>query len=291
MSTHSDWRRVSRSNPCPICGKSDWCSVSADGAVALCQRVESPKRIGDAGWLHRLTDDPRDYRRPVRTVRLAPERTSRADLPKLTDYYRAAVNTEQLIRLADKLGLSVDSLQRLGAGWAAEHRAWSFPMTDTAGQIRGMRLRRSDGFKFAVKGGRDGLFIPAGLDHADMLLLICEGPTDTAALLDMGIGNVIGRPSCTGGTRLIVEHVKHHKPTDAVILSDADAPGLRGANALASVLVAYVPTVRVIQPPDGINDARAWLRAGVTRQDVKIIIEAADVRRLRIRRTRCRQGK
>ena len=285
MSTHTDWRRVSRSKPCPICGKPDWCSVSADGAVALCQRVESPKRIGDAGWLHRLTDDPRNYRRPVRTMRLAPKPTSRADLPELADRYRAAANSEQLIRLAGNLGLSVDSLERLGAGWAADHRAWSFPMTDTAGQVRGIRLRRSDGFKFAVKGGRDGLFIPAGLDPADIPLLICEGPTDTTALLDMGFGDVIGRPSCTGGTRLIVEHVTSNKPTEAVIVSDADAPGLRGANALASVLVAYVPTVRVIQPPDAINDARAWLRAGATRQDVQIIIEAADVRRLRIRTT------
>lgn len=291
MSTHTDWRRVSRSKPCPICGKPDWCSVSADGAVALCQRVESPKRIGDAGWLHRLTEDALNNRRPVRTVRLAPKRTPRADLPKLNDHYRAAVKPDELQRLADTLGLSIDSLQRLGVGWAAEHRAWTFPMTDTAGQVRGIRLRRSDGSKFAVKGGRDGLFIPAGIDHAEMPLLICEGPTDTAALLDIGFCNVLGRPSCTGGTRLIVAHVRHHRPAEAVLLSDADAPGQRGANALAAVLVAYVPMVRVIQPPDGINDARAWLRAGVTRQDVMKTIVAADVRRLRIRNARGRQDK
>ena len=96
MSTHTDWLRVSRSKPCPICEKPDWCSVSADGAVALCQRVESPKRIGDAGWLHRLIDDPRSYRRPVRTVRLAPKPTPRADLSKLADRYGAAVNSDEL---------------------------------------------------------------------------------------------------------------------------------------------------------------------------------------------------
>ncbi len=282
MSTHSEWRRVSKCHPCPICEKPDWCSVSADGAVALCQRVESPRRIGDAGWLHRLTDDPRDYRRPVRTVRIAPKPTPRAELPKLNDRYQASVNSDELKRLANTLGLSVGSLHRLGIGWSADHKAWTFPMTDTAGQIRGIRLRRCDGFKFAVKGGRDGLFLPAGIDPTDLLLLIAEGPTDAAALLDIGFVDAIGRPSCTGGTRLIVEHVKHHRPTEVAIVSDADAPGLRGANALAAVLVAYVPMVRVIQPPDGINDGRAWLRAGATRQDVKVIIEAADVRRLRI---------
>ncbi len=291
MSSHADWRRVSRSKPCPICEKPDWCSVRIDGSVAICMRIQSDKPTQNGGWLHRLTDDPRDYRRPVRTVRLAPVPTPRADLSELIDRYRAAVKPNDLRRLADKLGLTVCSLQRLGAGWAADHRAWSFPMTDTAGQVRGIRLRRSDGFKFAVKGGRDGLFSPAGLDHADFPLLICEGPTDTTALLDTGFENVIGRPSCTGGTRLIVEHVKHRKPTETVILSDADAAGLRGADALASVLVAYVPKVRVIQPADGINDARAWLRAGATRQDVMDIIKTADVRRLRLRQVSGRQEK
>ncbi|MCH8880045.1 MAG: toprim domain-containing protein [Planctomycetes bacterium] len=283
MSSHSDWRRVSKSKPCPICGKPDWCSVSVDGSVAICMRITSDKPTQNGGWLHRLADDPRDYRRPVRTVRLTPKPTPRADLPQLANRYRAAVEPDDLQRLANKLWLSIDSLQRLGIGWSADHKASSFPMTETGGQVRGIRLRRSDGFKFAVRGGHDALFIPAGLDHADSPVLLCEGVTDAAALLDMGFANVIGRPSCTGGTRLIVGHVKRTKPAEVAIISDADTPGLRGANALASVLVAYVPEVRVIQPPDGINDARAWLRAGATRQDVMEAIEAADVRRLEIR--------
>ena len=237
------------------------------------------------GSATRRIADHKEWWRHVRTVRLTPKPTPRADLPKLADHYRATVNSDELNRLADNVGLSIDSLQRLGVGWAAEHRAWSFPMTDTTGRVQGIRLRRSDGFKFAIKGGHDGLFIPAGFDHSDMPLLICEGPTDTAAMLDIGLGDVIGRPSCSGGVGLILAHIKRHKPTEAVILSDADAPGMRGANALASALVAHGPTVRVIQPPHGINDARAWLRAGATRQDVMDIIEAADVRRLRIRTT------
>ena len=157
-------------------------------------------------------------------------------------------------------------------------------MVDHYGRIRGIRLRAVDGSKWAVRGGRDGLFLPLG-DPTEDRLLICEGVSDCAALLDLRFGNVVGRPSCSGGTRLIVELVKVRKPREAVIVADADAPGLRGANALASVLVAYVPTVRVIQPSDGINDARAWLRAGATRADVMKVIEAADVRRLRIRTT------
>jgi hypothetical protein len=54
------WRRVSGKHPCPICGKGDWCSVSADGGLAACRRVEAGcwKAKADKGgtpfFLHRL---------------------------------------------------------------------------------------------------------------------------------------------------------------------------------------------------------------------------------------------
>ncbi len=51
-------------------------------------------------------------------------------------------------------------------------------------------------------------------------------------------------------------------------------------------MVAYSMTVRVITPPDGINDARQWKRAGATQQEVLDIIDAANVRRLSIRTNR-----
>lgn len=53
--TASKWVRVNKRNPCPICGKPDWCLISQDGNAAICDRIESDKRAGDAGWLHRLT--------------------------------------------------------------------------------------------------------------------------------------------------------------------------------------------------------------------------------------------
>jgi hypothetical protein len=49
-------RRVSRRRPCPVCEKPDWCSVSADGCLAICMRVErgSVRRTRNDGFLHRL---------------------------------------------------------------------------------------------------------------------------------------------------------------------------------------------------------------------------------------------
>ena len=59
-------------------------------------------------------------------------------------------------------------------------------------------------------------------------MLICEGPTDTAALLDMGFANVVGRPSCTGGIKLLVELVCQRRSEEVVVVADGDEPGQGG---------------------------------------------------------------
>jgi hypothetical protein len=276
---------VTRADRCPVCGKPDWCAVARDGNAALCQRVESPRRVGDAGWLHRLREDSwQPPRRLVRSQRLATPEAAGVDLSRLAASYRAAVDDDDLHRFAASLGLSASSLSRLGVGWSAEHRAWSFPMRDPVGHVLGIRLRRPDGFKYAVAGGKDGLFLPAAAEGGSPgPLLVCEGPTDTAALLHMGFASAVGRPACTGGVKLLAELVRVRRPPGVVVVSDADAPGRFGAANLASVLVAYAPWVRVVEPPAGAKDARAWLQAGATRQEVEKAIAAAAARRLVVR--------
>jgi hypothetical protein len=280
-----NWHRVSRAYRCPICRKPDWCLYAGpegDPTAAICARVESSRRCGEAGWLHRLRDDWRLTRQVVRSISIFP-RAGRPDLYRVFVACQSAVRPEQLDRLARALGLSTGSLRQLGIGWCAAYRAWSFPMRDAAGKLLGIRLRREDGGKFAVKGSREGLFLPEGNSEQSETLFVCEGPTDTAALLDLGFGNVAGRPSCTGGVRLLAELVQHRKPAAVVIVADNDGPGHLGADKLASVLACYAPTVRVIAPPAGIKDARAWLRAGAQRQDVEHLPVAAPARRLTVR--------
>src|SRR5262249_11266226 len=156
-------------HPCPVCHKPDWCLRARDGSAAICARAESSKRCGDAGWLHRLTDDPVSLpRRRIVTIGPAP---AARNLGRLTEEYRAAVDTRRLQRLAGSLGLTVDSLVQLGIGWATPEDlaaagtkcrssgAWSFPMSDQTGKVVGIRLRGGDGRKFAVTGSRQGLFI------------------------------------------------------------------------------------------------------------------------------------
>jgi len=285
MTAHAQWRRVNRAHPCSVCGRPDWCLYAGpegDPTAAICARTESTKRCGEAGWLHRLKDSPwSSERRRACSVRLA--LGGGRDVGRLAAEFQRAADPGRLYQFAVGLGLSAASLCQLGVGWSAEHWAWSFPMVDAGGAVLGFRLRRADGFKFAVKGGREGLFLPSAGGDRLFPIYVCEGPTDTAALLDMGFRGVAGRPSCTGGITLLVELVRRRRPGEVVIVADGDEPGQRGADNLASALTAYVPAVRVIAPPKGVKDARTWLQAGGTRQDVEAVIREAPVRRLTVR--------
>lgn len=296
------WRRVSKGHCCPVCGKGDWCMVSEDGTAAICPRTPdgAVRDLGEAGYLHELAESrPRRVRRR-RAVQIGIDAGEQPP-PKFAQMsagWAAATKIEDLLELSDELGVSPESLTRLGVGWAQQHRAWSFPMRDARGLVRGIRLRGPSGAKWSVKGGREGLFLPSGLadvdglDIMDMLditsegvsprLLVCEGPTDCAALLDLGFA-AVGRPSCTGGTRLLVELVRMRQVQEVIIFADADGNGAgqRGAESLGSVLVTYVPAVRIVYPPAGVKDVRQWKQDGATPQDVQAAIEAAQVHRLR----------
>lgn len=288
--TRSDWIRVSRARCCPVCEKPDWCLFAGpddDPSAAICARVESETRCGEAGWLHRIRDD--EFWRPTRcrVVQFEKPITTRIDFEKFAADCQRCADTQRVADLAKSLGLSIESLSRLRVGWSECHRAWSFPMSDASGKVRGIRLRNPDGYKFAVKRSKEGLFIPADFDTDDQLL-ITEGPTDCAALLDLGF-TVVGRPSCTGGAELLVELIKQRQSKHVVIVADSDehGRGQKGANNLACVLLAYAQAVRVIVPPDGIVDARDWIRRGGTYDDVQTVIEAAPSRKLPI----CVDGK
>lgn len=291
MSKGESWTRVSRRRQCPICEKCDWCLYAGpDDAptAAICARVESSQRCGQAGWLHRLHDS--NWRPPAVRIRRVATQTGAAsasasvtrDWRRYVDRCEAALGDDRLDTLAEGIGVSADALRRLWVGWSSEHGAFSFPMLDAAGEVLGVRLRNTDGRKWSVRGGREGLFFPrTDQDYNDGRLIVCEGATDCAALIDLGL-LAIGRPSCSGGVRLVVEFVQKRGPADVAILADADPPGLRGAYNLASVLALYTPIVRVVTPPAGVKDARAWKSTGLTREEVLARIEAAETRSLAI---------
>jgi hypothetical protein len=252
----------------------------ADGAM---------RQTRNGGYLHLISVEHRALKR-ARFAEMPIKQ--RSDFTALAKYFAASVSASHLDTFAHGLGLTPVTLRQLGIGWASADDirqtgtkysskigCWAFPMfnLDTP-KVTGIRLRTSDGNKFAITGSRDGLFL--GPIDGGELILIAEGPTDTAALIDLGFINVIGRPSCTGGIGQSVDAAKLWGPSEIVLVADADDPGQRGAMNLSSVLRAYVPTVRVVTPPNGIKDIRAWKQAGATHKDIMDAIKSAKKQKL-----------
>jgi hypothetical protein len=246
--------------------------VRHDASAAICARVESDRRVGDAGWLHLLVEQ---YARPCRPERLPAIYCSsnRVDWQALSARCEANLAAERLHTLAQTLGVGTDSLRRLRAGWLDSQWCWTFPMYDSTGRIVGLKRRFLNGDKRTLKGGREGLFVPHDLPERVHTLVICEGPSDTAAALGLGL-IAIGRPSCLACVEHCVRLVRLREVKSAVVVADNDAPGIAGASRLAIALRPYVPDVRVAIPP--LKDLREWVRGGATQGEVIELIEQAE---------------
>jgi hypothetical protein len=183
--------------------------------------------------------------------------------------------------------------------------AWSFPMRDATAKVVGLRMRAREPDartgkvrKYSFSGGTSGLHIPADFDQAGQggRGYLCEGPTDTAAAIDLGLhgpqGRVFGRTACESEVNLVLEMLKRWRFEQFVILSQRDEakpinkrrpelgvfyPAQRGASTLAKLARLYVPDVRVVMPHEGIDgkDWRDALHAGVTGADVEQLVAAA----------------
>jgi hypothetical protein len=279
----TEWIRVSKQQHCPICDHPDWCLISADGTAAICGRVSdgSVKRCGEAGFLHRLTDRPANWRPEARRLVVSP---APADVSALALEYHAVADREgHLDRLAEDLGLSVESLRRFRVGWCAKEGCSTWPMSDASGRIVGVNRRFSDGARRLMPGHMAGLYLPDDLSvEPDAPLVVCEGATDAVAGRDLGF-QCVGRFSCTHGVRLLVELVKARRPGLLVTIGNTDEPGRRGAESLAAALLPYVPALKVVEPPAPCKDLRVWRQAGATLHDVHCLIAGVEPRRLAVR--------
>lgn len=261
--------------PCPICGKPDWCLIDAERGLTICQRVESPHKIGEAGWLHGRTR-PSEARWIVRPG----SQPEQAEIDWEAVHARCMDNLGELGNrnalaveaLAEQVGIDSDCLQCLEVGCLPDRLCWTFPMRDEHGRIIGMRTRTIDGRKFAIPGSRNGLFIPIAVEDGRGPLFIEEGPTSTAAVLQMGF-DCIGRPSCSACVDMTVRWCRAHK-REIGIIANADSakvhgsevhyPGQEYAKILASALVDNGLSVKVLLPLKG-KDSRDWLILGGTR--------------------------
>lgn len=171
-------------------------------------------------------------------------------------------------KLASQLGVTVQSLHDLGAFYCTEYLAWAFPMSLPSGETVGFRLRSESGHKWSVKGSISALFIPfpAYRLFSNRRLFICEGPTDTAAALTLGLF-AIGRPACLGCEEMVSQLLRDLSVREAVIVCDNDEPGIRGAERLRKHLRC---PVAVLIPPT--KDLREFVAVGGTAKVIDAIL-------------------
>ena len=280
-----NWKRCTKSSPCPCCGHSDWCGVSADGVVCHCMRTPSDHPCPSGGWFHFLVDRPMRPAMPRRMPK-PPVRPKIFNAEMAMASFRAEFVSpggemdifDSLLEIGRDLSLIPAHIDRLEVGRSAFHGAWCFPMLDGAGKCVGIRLRRygaSD--KWSVGGSRDGLFYDPDLEPREAVyngvrgreLVVVEGATDCVAGYALGLP-CVGRSSCSTGGDLLMDLCARLKVQRVTIVSDNDAykfrpdgtpwrPGQEGAQTLAQKLGR---TYRIMTPPK--KDLREWLAAGLT---------------------------
>ena len=281
-----EWIRVDKTNRCPICESDSWCTVSADGVVAICMFVKSdrPKTFtnGDVGYIHKLKDDVGPMILAAR--RKKPPRKHDAELhvrfaPLCRSWY---VNQSARIEaLAKELSVPAWAFDAIKVGWDGE--AWTFPELNHRGQIIGVNRRLADGKKICVVGSRRGLTYADCWCPDKVPVIIVEGGSDTAAGIAMGL-SVVGRPSNIGGVDYLARLLKgldrpmciiaeqdrkEHDTLAEVVRRQHDPkctgcrscwPGKAGAIAMSMSLSKRLN--RIVQwsfPPDGAKDLRAWM--------------------------------
>jgi len=246
------WRRATRREPCRVCGKADWCTWQEDG-TACCMRVESGTEMRNGGWLHKPDA-------PVRYVPAPKPEPPRPRLPwaAMLAAWKRGTDPDRIHDLADRLGVAPDALEVTGCVWAADHRAWAWPMRTGGGLVCGVRLRSESGDKWAVRGSQQGLFLPWPMPARLRRVHVVEGPTDLCAALTIGLP-AVGRPSCRGSEDALVRLLERLSAQEAVLVPDRDEPGQLGAAKLQETL----PVRSVCWTPPA-KDLREAVRNGLT---------------------------
>ena len=95
------------------------------------------------------------------------------------------------------------------------------------------------------------------------MLYVCEGPTDTAAAVELGFF-AVGRPNCCCGGPEIKIYARRMACSRVVVVSDNDKPGLDGARKVGGQLL--LPFALYVPPA---KDLREFVRLGGTRAMVE----------------------
>lgn len=135
---------------------------------------------------------------------------------------------------------------------------WAIAERDANGEIIGTAYRDANGGKDFKRGGKRGLIVAWPIDAyagtmIDAPIFVCEGASDTAALLGLDL-DAVGVPMAGQCGAMAAELLADRH---AVIVADGDGAGRRGAMKVAKPMTKRCASVRIMEPPLGAKDARA----------------------------------
>jgi P4 family phage/plasmid primase-like protien len=100
-------------------------------------------------------------------------------------------------------------------------------------------------------------------------VLVVEGQSDVAAAYDLGFV-AVGKPSAASGLTVLSSLLSGR---DVVVLGENDAgAGRLGMEKTFETLKPKAKTLTKLMPPETIKDLRAWVRAGLTSDDLRAAI-------------------
>lgn len=237
------WNRITKDDPCPVCGREKYCMVNDNGSAVLCTKEPSDHPVGDAGWLHVL--DPKRN--------LVEYRPSKFE--QLFAVYQQNVIGGMSEFLAQSLNVTAKSIEALGIGFYPLEHAWVWAEMDELGNVTGLLKRYANGKKVMEKGSERGLIYQYPLSDNGKPIIVVEGASDCLAAMDMGYV-AVGRPSADGGGKLLSALLKGR---DVIIVGENDGTvGVSGMEKMAQLLKTSCKTVRKVLPPPKCKDLRVW---------------------------------
>ncbi|ABO49519.1 toprim [Desulforamulus reducens MI-1] len=118
-------QRVNRQQPCPVCGKTDWCSFN--DRIAICMRVESnhlvPGKMG--GWLHKLIETP-SYYKPVETAATVAAKASAEVCDRVYRDFLSLLSLApyHIKELSKHRGFTLEEIKEIGFKSLIEVKPW-----------------------------------------------------------------------------------------------------------------------------------------------------------------------
>ncbi|MCP4261786.1 MAG: AAA family ATPase [Planctomycetes bacterium] len=252
-STKDGYQRVSRGNPCPICGKSDWCLVAKDGSAAICPRISqgAVRYIQEAGYLHRFND----YRGYLR--RIKKRKTKKKMVKKLKAKKRRKVlrPTRKFFEYTDEKGnklfrvVRVDHPSKPKKIWQERfiNGKWKRGTTDP---------RTKESLVHKTLYNQLQLLDPK---RSKEVVHLPEGENKVEVFLKMGF---LATCNPGGAGKWCDEYSKLLKDRDVVIFSDNDWPGKKHSRQIRDSLLGKAKSIRIVELP-GLpesGDIIDWLR-------------------------------